>query len=773
MIIKKFWNLYINVNNVWYVYNFLWNSNFSMEDIENFLVYLENNNLYSEIAILNNGWVKDYYVTIFSWFPGQSNNDYRKDMWSFNNRIVQIKPQNTYINNLSLFNGNVKIADDFSIFHLKDNSYISYVRRELKKEWFSNLEKEKIALNVLQKQLPDFLKKIWANENNYRDFMLQQYYLSKINITWEVIDREDYNKEKWFYVWNKDFLFPFYFLWKRRQTKEEFQQLDYNRIVNFLDWEVWWKYFDKYFMKVSFKNTNKVAFRWDNVSIQNHITQFSGIKQISDSGEHIYPLELTFSLYLFTKTVDLWGFIEKFNSLFENDISLHMFQENVNNNEIILWHNDFDNVRWFWHKGNIKNILWTMREYIKPDYTGYYFWKEYFSNNDFAFNPFRAVWIDDQWNLLWNVNWLITWKSWSWKTRNVIEYFTSSSDKIQTIVFDNVWNFELANIPWAKVLAFWEKFPNIIGFITKDNLSQKIILLQDTFTLWKNFDETTSERIKWVISKFMREKIWNQFLFSDFKVYVKSLDKEEYSDIYNLMLSILDNIDYMLEQSLNNTENFSDILKNEAKIILSFNYIEKISNPTEKSIMVAHLFNGVMSYLVDKKFQWSPFDGTMLYVDEFRTYKWNEMAIVQRKVMTLIQICRNYKAGTCLISQEFDDFWWDVFWNYIYLNTNLKTFLDIDNYNQYISYLKWRWDKDIIKILESWDTAVDVIKKNITEQIWKRNEAEKNWTQKEIDKARRDFYKEKFVCFTLKNETVFKVFYIKPDFNREKKENSL
>jgi len=695
--ISRNWELYKNMNNVGIIYEFFWNNAFTQADIFELWDFIQQNKVFFEILILNVRWTKKYYATFFYGEPWYANNINNYDPVLFNNRyndILNLKPK---IEKLKIFEN--KIVDTnlklYSFWKESDN--LEYLDKSINSNGLKYDEKS-FNLALLKKYFPDYVdKSIWSMD--YKDYILQTFYQKDTNFDFFNVDQSIFEPVLNFITWNEFFLFPFYYAGITQKTWDmEYQILNITDDVLFLDSTVW-KDCDIYLKKISFspKGGWIVSDTNDNYVVVDGTKSHFPIRDIEDSQNMFF--EINHSLFVYTKKPDVSWFLTDFNQKFWTQIILKPKKVSKEFNEMYMSHNNFEQIYHLWH---IKNLSWIMKltkEYMKPNKRWALIGYEYFSNNELSVNLFDIVWIDpSEWTLADKANGFGIWDSWSWKTF-FFKKFMRDNTTDQIIVFDNMANFEQmvneSNNHIYNVMKYWPNFPNLIGKISTNNISEKQWLLYK-IVIWPNTEISgeLKESIRWICNLFMEKSLWSMFNLNSLVSYVKTLDDTIISaDNKRVFINKIMWLNTNMKAILNNDKDlFSEFLLKQ-KIILSYADLAKESLES-KNFVLSILLDSVVNYLSDKRLlkdEEKKFKYSIMLIDEAHNMI-NEDRNLEGSLGAAVRQVRNFFASVFLISQQFWDFYMKTLPepNTIYSQTSFHVILSPNQWHSYTKhYSDW------------------------------------------------------------------------------------
>lgn len=726
-------DFYKNVNNIWVIYEYIGNNSFTNEELQLFAWFVQQNNWFWEIFIQTIWDKKKYYIGFFLWEKWYANNVQNLDNKKISERtsiMLNLKPK---FERLPIFDWKLKEIN-LKFYNIdEDDDNIDYIDNIT--NW---MNEKKTHLQILGKYFQEYLDiNIWWQD--YRDYILQNYYMQNSNLDFFKTDQEIFEPILNFANGNKFFLFPFYIQGENQKTWDnEFQKLDILEVLLFLDQEKT-RNFNEYILKISFTWDNNIKkineSSWKTSVIYDWEKSYFDLNSIEDEQNMFF--EYTYSLFLINNKPDISGFLNAWIDKFKWESFLVAKKVVKDFNEMYLSHNNFWWLSYIWHTKNLENILSAQKEYLPLNKQGTNIWSEFFSNNPLNINFFDMVKKDEATGELEsNANWTISGSSWAWKTHFAKDY-VARNETDQIIVFDNMQQFEKLkteeDLPRMKVLTYWSKFPNFIWTINIENISNKqSLFFQILMWLDSELSWVIKENFRWVVNMYIETIIWKDFLLDNFTEYVKNINQEILTiEERRVLLNKVSWLNTIIKAILNNKNSLFDEVLSEQKIILSYALITKEADKEYANFLKSILLDAIWVYLADKKnipLDQLAYPYTTVMVDEAHNMFWEK--ILEDSFSKLIRQVRNFRANVISISQSFDDFYFNLTPNpeWYYNNSNFYILLSPDNREQYIKKKWWIWWKRDIII----DNLKDSLAK-IAEKYW---EDKKNPNLSAKDKTR-------------------------------------
>lgn len=669
--IQKNSTLYKNNNNIWLLYEYLWNNAFSSAELFELSDFLQQNQLFSEFYVLNYKWVKKYYISFFLWEPWYANNFNNFNSWTFYQRydlMMNFKPM---IERLQIFQWNRLKEVELKLYNLEKTEDVKNRDKILKTLSYN---KEKTRNYLVKENFWYYLKKL-LDDKDYKRFIFNKEFVKNLNFDFYPVEQEIFDVSLQFLTWSKFFIFPFYLKWRNTRVWDNlYQELDFNGVMSrFLDKHIITEHDTKdkdvlwYLYKVSLRptqvsadrNSNRVTFEW--------FSSMFDLNSINDSRNMFF--EFQHSIFLYTKRPDIQNLISHFWTEFWTIAELSTSDVPKDFNPQYLSHNKFNSAYHVWHLKNMHNILSWLKEYYPVQKNWMLLWKEYFSNNDFQVNIFDLVWKDptDD-SLTWTWNTCILWTTWAWKTHFVKNKIFMKNTTDQLIVFDNMDNFAETYNKMKdgeeknkiNLLEYWPNFPNLLWKITSNNLSLKQEILLKII-IWPNSEITAENKtmINAQINNYLKTVVGNVFNLDRFKEYIKLLKTDFVTqDQKILLINKLDAINDTISQILNNNTSFDVEMYKKQKVILSYWELLRWADKDMWYFLLELLLILVEGYLAEKNRipkDKVNFRYTMILYDEAHNVIWKTktLDLIFEK---FIREIRNKKSQITLISQYYIDF---------------------------------------------------------------------------------------------------------------------
>lgn len=695
-------DVYKNTNNVGVVYEYIGNNAFTETDIKELWDFIQQNNVFFELLILNVRWFKKYYITFFYGHAGYGNNLNNFDPAVFDenyNKIVNLKPK---IEKLEIFNKKI-LETNLKLYTFgKEADNLEYLIENVQKNGM-NYREEEFHNMLTEKYFSSFVdSSIWNQD--YRNYVLQTFFRKDTNFSFFNVDQAIFEPVLSFVSGNEYFLFPFYYSGINQKVGAmEYQTLDVTKDIMFLDSHLG-KFYDIYLKKISIapKMSGIAIDKWSNAVAVNGTSSFFPLDKINDDQDMFF--EINHSLYLYTKKPDVSEFLADFNKEFGTETILKAKKIAKEFNEMFLSHNVFEDICHIWHIQNIMSLMKLTKEYRKPNPNGAFIWREYFSNNAMEINLFDIVWVDPSSGTLWEkANGFIIGTSGSGKTF-FSKKFVQNIKKEQVIVFDEIQNFEKmvndSNRHQYNVIQYGDNFPNLIGRITSSNAAEKQGLLYKLVVgLNTELPGTLKESIRGIVNHYIEKNIGTMFKFSRFEEYCKTIDGSILSESdKRVFIAKLMGLSATLKRILNNDFDLMEAFSDKQKIIISYARLKSEGNDVQFFI-VANLIEAVRNYIKEKHFlphEQVKFKNTIIMIDEANLImgKTLELDLIINDVVRTI---RNYNGAIICIAQMLWDFYFsqlpsaqDAF----YSQTSFHWILSPDEWEKYVEMYGQRNEKN-------------------------------------------------------------------------------
>lgn len=723
--------LYKNTNNVWIIFEFLWNNAFSDLELLELWDFLQQNQLLMEFIIQNINGVKKYFVSFYKWEIGWANNynTYNsKKFYQTYNEISNLLPR---IKELKIFKGKIQEVD-LKLYKLDKEWNSEYRKDLLKKLKFNPVEVKNM---ILQKNFSSYVQNMLKN-TDYQKYIYNQDYYNSMNFEFNAVDQENFETALKFMIWNRYFIFPFYFKWITNKSWDyEFQELSFQELTNFFDKyvttekETTGRDILSYEYKISIRPTNNVSANpaTNKVLIDGQGSKFD-LTSVNDSRNMFF--EFQHSIFLYTKRPDIQKIIKNFWDNFWTKIELVQTDIPKDFNPQYMSHNKFVDAYHIWHIKNIKWIIENLKEYLPARDDGMWIWKEYFSNNDFQVNFFDLSWKEPwTWNLIINANGLVVWGSGSWKTYIVENRIFKRNNKDQVIVFDNMDNFSSMFNKMTKeekdfhniwLFEYWNTFPNIIWKIKSHNVTWKQSILQELL-MWldEQLDSSNREMIKANINTYLQNSIWGFFKLDLFRSFIENKKVDELFSFSqkSLLLNKIDALSSTLKNILNNEVDFETEIFKYQKVVISYWNLKKEAVEQEFYFILWILLNLINWYLKVKRLLWvdnpkNKYPYTMILYDEAHNVI-NKTKKLDNIFINFIREIRNYRSNIVVISQ-----WYHDFQQIVLRNLNFFIILDTDNWEAFLKDKQWtniseEWLESKMQLLfQNFNKPLEIIKMN-------------------------------------------------------------
>lgn len=681
-------DVYRNTNNVWLIYEYIGNNAFTEADIKELWDFIQQNNCYFELFILNVKGYKKYYVSFFYGDRAYANNISNFDPALFDTRynsIVNLRPK---IEKLAIFEGKIKDTNLKLYTFGNEIDNLDYLKKAVKNNGM-NYKEEEFHNKLLQKYFADYVSKSIGGQD-YKAYILSTFFKKNTNFSFFNVDQAIFEPVLSFIAGNEFFLFPFYYSGINQKVGAiEYQALDVTKDIVFLDKNLW-KDYDIYLKKISMcPKVDGIAVDKKNngITINGTFSKFP-IDKINDDQDMFF--EINHSLFLYTKKPDVSWFLWAFNKEFGTETILKPKKISKEFNEMYLSHNAFEDIYHVWH---IQNILATMKitkEYLPPNPRGAYIGKEYFSNNALEVNVFDIVWLDPSNGTLWEkANGFIIWTSGSGKTYFSKKYVKGIKTE-QIIIFDELQNFEQmvddSNKHEFNVIHYWHNFPNIIWRVTRENVSSKQWILYNII-VWQN-DElpgTFKTSVRGIINYYMEKVIWTTFKYDHFMSYCSTLWADVLSDSEKrTLLNLLHWLSSTFKSILNNDVDLIEAFLSKQKIIISYSALKSEGQETQYFV-VSLLLEAVRNYVADKKNmteEEKKFKYTIIMIDEANLI-FGKTVQLDEILNDIVRTIRNHNGALMCIAQMLDDFYFSK------LASSQDAFYDQTTFHWILSPSEW------------------------------------------------------------------------------------
>lgn len=742
--ILRNWDVYKNTNNVWMIYEYIGNNAFTEADVKELWDFIQQNNCFFELFILNVKWDKKYYISFFMWDRAYANNISNFDPAVFDiryNTIVNLRPK---IEKLNIFDGKIKDVNLKLYTFGNEVDNLDYLKKAVQSNGM-NYREEEFHNKLLQKYFAEYVSKSIGNQD-YKAYILSTFYKKNTNFSFFNVDQAIFEPVLSFVAGNEYFLFPFYYSGINQKTGAiEYQSLDVTKDIVFLDTHLG-KDYDIYLKKISMypksegmaidKKTNTVAVGGTSSKFQ--------LDKINDDQDMFF--EINHSLFLYTKKPDVSWFLWDFNKDFGTETILKPKKISKEFNEMYLSHNAFDEIYHLWHIQNVMSTMKITKEYMRPNPRWAYIGKEYFSNNNLEVNVFDIVWLDPSNGTLGEkANGFIIGTSGSGKTY-FSKKFVKSVKTEQVIIFDELQNFEQmvdeTNAHEFNVIKYWHDFPNIIWRVTKDNISAKQGILYN-IVIGQN-DElpgTFKTSVRGIINYYMEQVVWSSFKYDHFMSYCSTLDNEVLSESEKrTLMNQLRGLSSTFKSILNNDVDLIESFLSKQKIIISYSQLKAEGNETQYFV-VSLLLESVRNYIADKKNmtdEEKKFKYTIMMIDEANLIFWKTVAL-DTILNDIVRTIRNHNGAIFCIAQMLDDFYFSKLPSAQDAFYDQTTFHWVLSPSEWYKYVEKYWAKNQKNalIFQNLAPQIEAIAQKFNEGQKKAEEAKERWLDENSVKRER------------------------------------